>query len=602
MDSSAAGARILDLTNLGRSDKIGLALSGGGFRASLFHIGVLARLAEMDVLKHLHVLSTVSGGSIIGAYYYLKIKELLEGNRKDLTARHGRITRDCYVAIVREIETDFLSGVQNNLRARLFDDPVSNGKMIVNDEYSRSDRMGDLYDEFFYQPFVKGPTQKRILLEDIKIIPLGENGATFDPFEYNKRAEFKVPVLTINATSLNTGNSWHFTSSWIGESEPALDINTNVILKFLRLDGRYPEKPGFVPEKDVTETQKALRAAKFKQIRLADAVAASASVPGVFKPLAIHDLYWNSRGEDIVVQLVDGGVFDNHGFDTLTKAKCDYVICSDGSGQIEDELDPVTKIFSVVNRSNSILMKRVREETIENLISGKCAEKDWTILHLRQQCRGDIVYPPVAGPVDRSDPDKANGLVYRLSNIRTDLDTFSDIEAYTLMYHGYMLVHEGIKVKGDALRTKWKFLAIAPLLVSEPARILNHLQIGAQVGFKLLSFSQRLKNILIFLGLLIGLCVLWNYAILIDAADVIMDFVLSVVPALLLIWAAVAVVAHVSKDALWLSALKQTILNYRRKEDNFLTAAVAGFSYPLVLLSRFYLRYLDPIFKAIGEI
>src|SRR5208282_3950933 len=31
--------------------KVGLALSGGGFRASLFHIGVLAKLAEMDVLR-----------------------------------------------------------------------------------------------------------------------------------------------------------------------------------------------------------------------------------------------------------------------------------------------------------------------------------------------------------------------------------------------------------------------------------------------------------------------------------------------------------------------------------------------------------------------
>ena len=32
--------------------KVGLALSGGGFRASLFHIGVLARLAEQDILRH----------------------------------------------------------------------------------------------------------------------------------------------------------------------------------------------------------------------------------------------------------------------------------------------------------------------------------------------------------------------------------------------------------------------------------------------------------------------------------------------------------------------------------------------------------------------
>ena len=48
--------------------KVGLALSGGGFRASLFHIGILARLAECRVLRRVEVLSCVSGGSILGAY------------------------------------------------------------------------------------------------------------------------------------------------------------------------------------------------------------------------------------------------------------------------------------------------------------------------------------------------------------------------------------------------------------------------------------------------------------------------------------------------------------------------------------------------------
>ena len=51
--------------------KVGLALSGGGFRASFYHLGVLARLAELDVLRHVDVLSCVSGGSIVGACYWL---------------------------------------------------------------------------------------------------------------------------------------------------------------------------------------------------------------------------------------------------------------------------------------------------------------------------------------------------------------------------------------------------------------------------------------------------------------------------------------------------------------------------------------------------
>lgn len=43
---------------------IALALSGGGFRAVLFHVGVLRRLNEMGVLSRLLRISSVSGGSI----------------------------------------------------------------------------------------------------------------------------------------------------------------------------------------------------------------------------------------------------------------------------------------------------------------------------------------------------------------------------------------------------------------------------------------------------------------------------------------------------------------------------------------------------------
>lgn len=51
------------------SHQLGLALSGGGFRASAFHLGVLKRLAEIGLLERVRVLSTVSGGSIVGAYW-----------------------------------------------------------------------------------------------------------------------------------------------------------------------------------------------------------------------------------------------------------------------------------------------------------------------------------------------------------------------------------------------------------------------------------------------------------------------------------------------------------------------------------------------------
>ena len=45
--------------------QIGLALSGGGIRAAVFHLGVLRRLAEQDLLESVTQISTVSGGSLV---------------------------------------------------------------------------------------------------------------------------------------------------------------------------------------------------------------------------------------------------------------------------------------------------------------------------------------------------------------------------------------------------------------------------------------------------------------------------------------------------------------------------------------------------------
>src|SRR5262249_34071445 len=46
---------------------IALALSGGGYRAMLFHAGALAKLNDAGLLPELRVVSSVSGGSITSA-------------------------------------------------------------------------------------------------------------------------------------------------------------------------------------------------------------------------------------------------------------------------------------------------------------------------------------------------------------------------------------------------------------------------------------------------------------------------------------------------------------------------------------------------------
>src|SRR5713226_2319013 len=47
---------------------IALCLSGGGYRAMLFHVGALWRLNEVGLLKDAKRISAVSGGSITAGY------------------------------------------------------------------------------------------------------------------------------------------------------------------------------------------------------------------------------------------------------------------------------------------------------------------------------------------------------------------------------------------------------------------------------------------------------------------------------------------------------------------------------------------------------
>jgi NTE family protein len=55
---------------------IGLCLSGGGYRAMLFHAGALWRLNELGYLKRLNRISSVSGGSITAGQLGLQWKNL----------------------------------------------------------------------------------------------------------------------------------------------------------------------------------------------------------------------------------------------------------------------------------------------------------------------------------------------------------------------------------------------------------------------------------------------------------------------------------------------------------------------------------------------
>jgi len=93
--------------------RIGLALSGGGFRASIFRLGVIRRLEELGIMPDVSVISSVSAGSIIAAYYACRMQDKV----RSLPSGHLPTIED-RVGFFESIADDFLNATDDNLRTR----------------------------------------------------------------------------------------------------------------------------------------------------------------------------------------------------------------------------------------------------------------------------------------------------------------------------------------------------------------------------------------------------------------------------------------------------------------------------------------------------
>lgn len=82
------GRRIHRKISVKRRSGLALALSGGGYRATLFHLGMLRRLNELDLLKSVKAVSSVSGGSITSAQLALTAERWKNGRLSDADWEH----------------------------------------------------------------------------------------------------------------------------------------------------------------------------------------------------------------------------------------------------------------------------------------------------------------------------------------------------------------------------------------------------------------------------------------------------------------------------------------------------------------------------------
>src|SRR3984893_5656736 len=258
---------------------IGLALSGGGSRAIAFHLGCLRALNDLGLLQKIDVLSTISGGSVVGAYYAF---------------------------------TPQLSFVEFEARMR-----------AVLERGLEQAIMKDLLLTFAPRTDIFENVLRQTMFADLKMS--------------SPRRRFEV---VIGACDLRTGSAFRFGNSKSGS---------------WRL--------GELAEANVD---------------LALAVAASAAYP-LFLPTL--DRKWKFRKggteQTQVVQLTDGGIYDNLGIQVLEPRRnpsfsihtfeCEYlIVCNAGHGQ-PTSMNVPRRIVPRLSRAFDVVHRRVQDSAMHRL-------------------------------------------------------------------------------------------------------------------------------------------------------------------------------------------------------------------------------------------
>lgn len=301
--------------------KLGLALSGGGYRAATYHIGTFRALKKLGLLQKINVVSANSGGSITGACYalygenYNKFeKVVLEGVKK------GIIWRVL-------ISPRFLLGFTVILM------PIIN---LVFPFFNTSNWINIC--AVLFVCLLLAVAQFRILPFSIIIESI-----------YN-RIFFKKKVLSdfndkwktvLNSTNLETARLFTFERTRMTDSSYN-DYDKGIFVRF-----------------------------KHKEFPIARAVMASTCVPFAFTPIKITKEYFEDPKDAINIKprLVDGGIYDNQGIHKLTQFNsscyCGNVIVSD-AGQGFSFNKKYRNQISLLIHTSDILMERIKKLQMMN--------------------------------------------------------------------------------------------------------------------------------------------------------------------------------------------------------------------------------------------
>lgn len=281
------------------NNRIGLALSGGGYRAAAYHLGTLRALHNLGILEKVDVISSVSGGSIAASYYLLN-KDDFEKFNISFYNKLGRGVMHLAFLNVLVILLLFI-GVGYLIS------PWLSLALVIPFLWF-----------FCYRLF---PLSKWIS-HQYQWLFFGKKTLSDLP---------EAPALVINATDVAQGSSFKFSKNraW-GYNYHDRQTNED---SFTGID--FP---------------------------ISKAVMASSCVPFAFTPIRMPEAYRKKKTSTCPL-LVDGGLYDNQGVHVLGEKgdyAAKYIIVSNaGNTELSDK--HIWNIIKMLIKTSDILMKRIEK-------------------------------------------------------------------------------------------------------------------------------------------------------------------------------------------------------------------------------------------------
>lgn len=325
---------------LGEERTIGLALSGGGSRAIAFHLGCLRALNHLGLLGRITVLSTVSGGSVIGACYLAHVGDFASFEAKIRSLLSAGLVRQMRRNLFTKVGMKVISAFVVVGFVALV---VALVKFLLRVLRLLAPRDASARFEHFE---IRSPLHRfasRTTLLEAALDDLLFNGKTLSDLPAH-------PHLVVNTTELRTGSAFRFGTKESGS-------------------WRW----GRLHRNDVS---------------LAHAVSASAAYP-LFLPAFDETLTFEKGGElkSTRVVLTDGGIYDNLGLGclwpdrssdvSLNVTPVDTIICcSAGYGLRQDPpsqfiIARMLSVFSTTfDRAQNASIHRLHEARRSGQIKG----------------------------------------------------------------------------------------------------------------------------------------------------------------------------------------------------------------------------------------